>query len=274
MKNIISQEWLLENMSNKDLVILDARAGLTDPGAGMRDYEEGHIKGAQFISMEEVMSGKLTEHGGRNPLPALDKFVEDMKGFGVSDSSIVVIYDDGGLAMAAGRLWWLLKYIGKKDVFLLEGGINKWKANGLELTKEVDKPKASESLSLNVDNSIFADIDDVKRLIKDDGGAIVDCRSFPRYSGQEEPYDRIAGHIPSAINFPSSELIVDGRIMEMEKLEEHFQELRKYDEIIVHCGSGISATVNFILLEEIGIKSKLFPGSYSEWVSYLNNPVI
>lgn len=274
MKNIISQEWLLENMSNDDLIILDARAGLTDPEAGIKAYEEGHIKGAQFVSMEEVMSGELTEHGGRNPLPELDKFVDDMKNFGVSDSSTVVVYDDGDLAMAAGRVWWLLKYIGKKDVFLLEGGINKWKAKGLELTKEVEKPKVSQSLSLNIDKSIFADIEDVKRVIEDESATIVDCRSFARYSGKEEPYDRIAGHIPTAINFPSSQLIVDGGIMDLEKLKEHFKDLKEYDEIIVHCGSGISATVNFILLDEIGIKAKLFPGSYSEWVSYLDNPVI
>ena len=274
MKNIISRDWLLENISNEDLVILDARAGLTDPEMGIKAYEEGHIKGAQFVSMEEVMSGELTEHGGRNPLPDLEKFVDDMKSFGVSDSSTVVIYDDGSLGMAAGRVWWLLKYIGKKDVFLLEGGISKWIKDGLELTKEVEKPKLAKTLSLNIDNSMAVNIDDVKRAIEDDSSAIVDCRSFARYSGQEEPYDRIAGHIPTAINYPSSDLVLDGSIMEPEKLEEHFQELKKYDEIIVHCGSGISAIVNLVLLEEIGIKAKLFPGSYSEWVSYLDNLVI
>lgn len=273
MKNIISQDWLLENMLNEDLVILDARAGLIDPEEGIRGYEEGHIKGAQFVSMAKVMSGELTEHEGRHPLPKLDKFVEDMKSFGVDDNSQVVIYDDGDLGMAAGRVWWLLKYIGKKDIFLLEGGFSKWKARGLESTKEVKISKVAKSLSLSIDESIIADIEDVKRVIKDDSAVIVDCRSHVRYSGQEEPLDRIAGHIPGAINFPSSELIVDGSIMGLEKLEEHFKELRNYDEIIVHCGSGISATVNFILLEEIGIKVKLFPGSYSEWVSYLDNPV-
>lgn len=274
MKNIISQDWLLERMSKDDLIIFDGRAGLTDPQAGIRAYEEGHIRGAQFVSMEELMSGELTEHGGRNPLPKLDKFIDDMKKLGVGDSSTVVIYDDGDLGMAAGRLWWLLKYIGKKDVFLLEGGIKKWKARGLELTREVDQVKASQSLSLNIDNSIIADIDDVKRLTEDESGIIVDCRSFLRYSGQEEPHDRISGHIPTAVNFPSSDLVLDGTIMDLEKLEEHFKDLRKYDEVILHCGSGISATVNFILLDEIGIKAKLFPGSYSEWVSYLDNPVI
>ena len=274
MKNIISQDWLLENMLNEDLVILDARAGLSDPETGIRAYEEGHIKGSQFISMETVMSSQQKQGGGRNPLPKLEKFRDDMKNFGVSDSSTVVIYDDGSLGMAAGRVWWLLKYIGKKDVFLLEGGISKWIENGLELTKEVEEVKPSKDLSLNIDSSIFADIDDVKRAIEDDKAVIVDCRAFARYSGQEEPHDRIPGHIPSAINYPSSDLVLDGTIMEVEKLKEHFQKLKKYDEIILHCGSGISATVNLLLLEEIGIKAKLFPGSYSEWVSDLDNPVI
>ena len=272
MKNIISQEWLLENMLNEDMIILDARAGLADPEAGRVAYEEGHIKGAQFVSMEEVMTGQGNKHEGRHPLPSLDKFVEDMKAFGVGDSSTLVIYDDGDLAMA-GRLWWLLRYIGKEKVYLLEGGINKWKANGLELTKEVEKPKRSKSLTLKVDQSIIANIDDVKRAIKDDSVAIVDSRSYVRYSGQEEPLDRIPGHIPSALNFPWTDVVVNATIMDLDKLEAHYEELKKYDEIIVHCGSGITGTVNFLLMEELGIRSKLFPGGYSEWVSYLDNPV-
>lgn len=272
MKNIISQEWLLKNMLNENLVILDARAGLSDPKEGIRAYEEGHIPGAQFVSMEKVMTGELEEHNGRHPLPLLDTFIEDMKRFGVEDSSTVIIYDDGDLAMA-GRLWWLLRYIGKKDVFLLEGGVNNWKVKGLELTKEIKKPKLSKILSLNIDKSIITDIEDIKNAINDDSVAIVDSRSYVRYSGQEEPLDRIPGHIPSAINFPWTDVVVDGVIMDMETLKIHYRDLLNYDEIIVHCGSGITGTVNFLFMEEIGIKSKLFPGGYSEWSSYLDNPV-
>ena len=127
MKNIVTQEWLLQNMFNENLVILDARAVLTDSEKGMELYREGHIKGAQFVSMKEVMSGELTEHSGRNPLPVVEKLADDMK---------------------------------------------------------------------------------------------------------------------------------------------------NQNEIVVYCGSGISSIVNLLLLDEIGIKAKLFPGSYSEWVSYLDNPVI
>lgn len=273
MKNIVSKEWLLDNISRKDLIILDTRAGLTDPEQGIRDYKEGHIKGAQFVSLNEVMSGKVKEHGGRNPLPDMEVFIEDMSKLGMKDSSTVVIYDYGDLDMA-GRLWWLLKYAGKDKVFLLEGGIGEWQDNGLELTTEVVEHKASNSLSLNIDKSMVSDIEDVKKASNLDDVAIVDSRSYKRYSGQEEPLDKIAGHIPAAINFPWTDIVVDGKIKDIKGLKEHFKSLEDYDEIIVHCGSGITGTVNVLLMEEIGLQSKLYPGGYSDWVSYPENPVI
>src|SRR5690606_34540230 len=110
VKNFVSQEWLVNNLSKDNLVILDARGDLNDPTAGFIEYKKGHIKGAQYVSLEEVMTGDLAEHGGRHPLPNMKKFVEDMKNLGVSDDSTVVIYDHGNLALA-GRLWWLLKYM-------------------------------------------------------------------------------------------------------------------------------------------------------------------
>lgn len=272
MKNIVSKEWLLNNISNDDLIILDARAELNDPEAGFCGYKTGHIKGAQFVSMENTMTGKVETHGGRHPLPDMETFISEMRSLGIKDSSTVVIYDDGDLAMA-GRLWWLLKYAGKGKVMLLDGGIRDWTNHGLELSIEVINPEPSESLSLNIDKSMIVDVDHVKKVIDLDNIAIVDSRAYERYSGQVEPLDKVAGHIPNAINLPWTDTVLDGKIMDIGSLKNHFKSLEEFDEIIVHCGSGITGTVNTLFMEEIGLKSKLYPGGYSDWVSYPENIV-
>lgn len=273
MKNIVSQHWLVNNMSKENLVILDARWDLNDPTKGFKEYKQSHIKGAQFVSLEDMMTGELGVHGGRHPLPNLSKFVEDMKSLGINDNSIVVIYDNGDLA-TAGRLWWLLKYIGKSDVFVLEGGIKHWIYNNLEVTNEVVKPKKSNSLSLNINHSIEADMNYVKSAINSKDIAIVDSRAPERYMGEVEPIDKIAGHIPSALNYPWTNLVIDGEIMTMDNLKNYFKKLEIFKEVIVHCGSGVTGTVNILFMEEAGIDAKLYVGGYSDWVSYEDNVVI
>ncbi|WMM25286.1 sulfurtransferase [Tissierella sp. MB52-C2] len=272
MKNIISQEWLKNNISKEDLIILDTRAELNDPSYGFNEYNKGHIKGAQFVSMEEVMTGELREHGGRHPLPNMDEFIENMKSLGIEDNSTVVIYDDGELAMA-GRLWWILKYSGKNKVYVLEGGIKSWVENDLELTTEIPKVKKSNSLTLNLAPSMEVDMDYVKKVITDKDIAIIDSRAYERYIGKIETIDKVAGHIPSALNYPWTNLVEDG-IKPKEELEEYFKPLKDYKEVIVHCGSGITGTVNLMFMEEIGLKPKFYVGGYSDWISYEDNEIV
>jgi len=273
MKNIVSQQWLINNFSNEGLIILDVRGDLNEPALGFREYKKNHIKGAQFVSLEDIMTGESSIHGGRHPLPNMEKFIEDMKDLGINDDSIVVIYDNGDLAIA-GRLWWLLKYIGKSDVFVLGGGMKHWLNNNLEVNNEVVKPKISSSLNLNINDSMKVDIDYVKSVINSKNIAIVDSRAAERYSGEIEPIDRIAGHIPNALNYPWTNLVTDGQIMAMEDLRNYFEPLKKFEEIIVHCGSGITGTVNILFMEEVGLNPKLYVGGYSDWVSYADNIVI
>ncbi|MBU5676230.1 sulfurtransferase [Alkaliphilus sp. MSJ-5] len=273
MKNIVSQQWLIDNLSKEGLIILDVRGDLNEPDLGFREYKKSHIRGAQFVNLEETMTGELGIHGGRHPLPNMEKFIEDMKMLGVNDDSIIVIYDNGDLAIA-GRLWWLLKYIGKSDVFILEGGMKKWLDNNLEVTSEVVKPEPSNSLSLNVDHSMQVDMRYVKAAIDSNSTAIIDSRASERYSGEVEPIDRVAGHIPNALNYPWMNLVSDGKIMCIEDLINYFEPLKKFEEVIVHCGSGITGTVNILFMEEVGLNPKLYVGGYSDWVSYDDNLVI
>lgn len=273
MKNFVTQTWLLENYSNDNLIILDARAELNDPKAGYHQYKKGHLKRAQFVSLEDTMTGKVSEHGGRHPLPDMEVFIKEMMQLGISDSSTVIIYDDGKLAMA-GRLWWLLKYAGKAKVFLLEGGIKQWVDNGLEMTTVIAEPQSSGALSLHLNESMIAEFSEVKTAVDLEQTAIIDSRAYERYSGQVEPLDRLPGHIPSALNYPWMELVNEGTIGGNQKINEKFKSLEEYEDIIVHCGSGITGTVNVLLMEEAGLKPRLYPGGYSDWVSYENNPVV
>ena len=272
MKNIISQEWLKDNIMKEDLIILDTRAELNNPNYGLNEYKKGHIKGAQFVPMEEITTGELREHGGRHPLPNMNEFIENMKSFGIKDDSTIIIYDDGDLAMA-GRLWWILKYSGKHQVYILEGGIKSWVENGMEVTTEIPKVKKSDILTLNLDPSIEVDIDYVKKVIGNKDVAIIDSRAYERYIGEVEPLDKIPGHIPNALNYPWMNLVEDG-LKSKEELEEYFKTLKGYKEVVVHCGSGITGTVNLMFMEEVGLKPKFYVGGYSDWVSYEDNEVI
>lgn len=266
MKNIVNDQWLKDHLNRNDLIILDVRTSI-------EDYKREHIKGAQFVSIEEVAASKVSTHGGRTPLPNLNLFIEDMQSLGMSDDSAVVIYDDGQLSRA-GRLWWVLKYIGKEDVFVLEGGLNRWIHNSGETTVEIPKVNQSNSLSFNINEEIRVDMAYVREAIKSDDIAIVDARAYERYTGEVEPLDIKAGHIPSALNYPWADLIKDGEILSKEELERRFEDLKKYDEVIVYCGSGVTATVSHMLMDEIGLKPKMYPGSFSDWISYDENEVI
>ncbi len=271
MKNFKTKEWLIENINNDDLIILDARAELNDSNAGFEQYKKGHIKRAQYVDLDNVMTGEIGQHGGRHPLPTMNKFKNQMEDLGINNDSTIIVYDNGDLAMA-GRLWWLLKYAGLEKVYVLEDGYNGWESLK-EITKDIIKPKKSKDLILNIDESIFAKMEDINSAIESDNIAIIDSRTFDRYSGETEPLDTIPGHIPTALNYPWVDLIKQNK-KDLSGLEKYFKDLFKYDGILVHCGSGVTGTVNILFMEEIGLKPKLYGGGYSDWISYKGNKVI
>ena len=272
MKNFVSKEWLKDKMSMENLVILDARADILDSEYGLREYKKSHIPGAQFVSLDKTLKGDIKEHGGRHPFPDMDAFIEDMRELGIGDDSIVVVYDDGDLDVS-GRLWFLLKYAGKDDVFILSGGFKEWKDNNYETTVEVREPEKQGNLSLKLDDSLVVQMEDVREALNDDHTVIVDSRSYERYAGEVEPLDKIPGHIPGAVNSPWMNLVEDGHLKKDEDLEEIFKDIKKHDKIIVHCGSGVTGTVNLLAMEKIGLKPLFYPGGYSDWISYDENEV-
>lgn len=275
MKNIVSVNWLKENLNNQNLVVVDCRFDLMDKEYGKRSYEKEHIKGAVRVDLEKDLSSEVREHGGRHPLPKIEKLKETFENIGISNESIVVAYDEGDLAGPA-RLWWILKYLGHKEVYVLNGGIEAFKSVGGEVTSDVESIEKSE-FKVNVNKDMIVDMEYVKDRIDNERVAIVDSRENKRYIGEFEPVDKRAGHIPGALNYFWMDILdkaEDGfTIKSQDKLKELFSKLNDYDEVIVYCGSGVTACPNSLALTEAGVNHKLYAGSYSDWISYEENTV-
>lgn len=275
MKNIVSVNWLKENLNNQNLVVVDCRFDLMDKEYGKRSYEKEHIKGAVRVDLEKDLSSEVREHGGRHPLPKIEKLKETFENIGISNESIVVAYDEGDLAGPA-RLWWILKYLGHKEVYVLNGGIEAFKSVGGEVTSDVEPIEKSE-FKVNVNKDMIVDMEYVKDRIDNERVAIVDSRENKRYIGEFEPVDKRAGHIPGALNYFWMDILdkaEDGfTIKSQDKLKELFNKLNDYDEVIVYCGSGVTACPNSLALTEAGVNHKLYAGSYSDWISYEENTV-
>lgn len=275
MKNIVSVNWLKENLNKQNLVVVDCRFDLMDKEYGKRSYEKEHIKGAVRVDLEKDLSSEVREHGGRHPLPKIEKLKETFENIGISNESIVVAYDEGDLAGPA-RLWWILKYLGHKEVYVLNGGIEAFKSVGGEVTSDVEPIEKSE-FKVNVNKDMIVDMEYVKDRINNERVAIVDSRENKRYIGEFEPVDKRAGHIPGALNYFWMDILdkaEDGfTIKSQDKLKELFSKLNDYDEVIVYCGSGVTACPNSLALTEAGVNHKLYAGSYSDWISYEENTV-
>jgi len=273
MKNFVNPEWLFENLDNKDIVLVDCRADLFDRDYGRRAYEESHIKGAFFLDVKKDLSGEVQEHGGRSPLPDMNTFKEKLEAIGITNDKTIVAYDEAKLA-GAGRLWWMLKYIGIERAYILNGGINAWSDKGYPMDNEV--PKAEKGIvNINLNENIKTDIFDIKSKLNNKDFVIVDSRAPERYRGEIEPIDKKAGHIPGAKNYHSKNVFDEkGKLKAMEELKIIYDGLERYNEIVLQCGSGIDACGNFVAMDEIGLTPKLYVGSWSDWVSYEDSPII
>lgn len=275
MSNIVNSKWLKENLNNDKLVIVDCRFSLMDKKYGKRSYDESHIEGAVRVDIETELSSPVKKHGGRHPLPSLDKLKTTFENIGINNDSVVVAYDEGDLAGPA-RLWWILKYLGHNEVYVLNGGIKAFEEIGGKITSKSTSVKKG-NFELNVNENMRADMEYVRERLHKDSIAIVDCRENGRYNGEFEPVDKKAGHVPSALNYFWMNILdkQDDRLTmkNEEDLKEYFNKLNNYDEVIVYCGSGITASLVSLALTEVNIDHKLYAGSFSDWISYEENKV-
>lgn len=270
---LISVNELVEVVSKEKVTIIDCRFDLVNKTYGKDEYLKGHIPGAIFLNIEKELTGEVKTHGGRHPLPKIDDIHKVLQSKGVSPDNKVVIYDDGDFS-GAGRARLILKYLGFKDVLLLDGGFNKYKET-VGLISNHETEYTSTEFDVNINKNLFVDMEYVKKAILNKKIAIVDSREPDRYKGLVEPVDFKKGHIPTALNYFWMD-VLDSSVWEMksvEDLEKHFEDLREYEEIIIYCGSGITASVNSVALDIIGIKHKVYSGSFSDWITYEENEI-
>ena len=270
MKRLISVGEFFElQKSDKKLVVLDCRFDLMNKTYGIDSYKEGHIKDAYLINIEKDLTDPVGQHGGRHPFKDRNQLKAIIEGFGIDNDTIVVTYDDGDL-QGAGRLVFQLNNLGFYNAFVLDGG---------QIETDERKPQKSDKpFDVKIDTSFMVDMEYVKSKLYDENTILIDSRSHPRYLGLEEPVDKVAGHIPSAKNyFFMDNLNLDdmtkSSYISDEKLKERFKELDPKKEIILYCGSGISLMVNALALDKIDIPYKIYPGSYSDWISYDDNKI-
>ncbi|MED3644899.1 sulfurtransferase [Caldifermentibacillus hisashii] len=274
MEYVVNQEWLLEQLANKDVKIVDCRFLLSKPDEGERLYKESHIPGAYFFDLEKQLSAPVSKHGGRHPLPDIEKFRREIGKAGIENTKTVVAYD-GGEGAFASRFWWLLTYIGHDKVYVLNGGFKGWVEAGYPTTKEVPKPESAQ-YKVSIRKEMLATYEEIKEIVanKKKSPILIDSREKARYLGKEEPIDKIPGHIPGAMHKFWAEGLENGFFKGSEEQKKRFAELDQKEPIIVYCGSGVTATPNYIALKIAGYQNvKLYAGSYSDWVSYSDNPV-
>jgi thiosulfate/3-mercaptopyruvate sulfurtransferase len=264
MKHVITCEQLKQQLGK--VVIFDCRFHLTKKCLGPDQYRTGHIPNAYFLDLEQVMSGPTGKHGGRHPLPEIETFSQKMRATGVNKHSTIVLYDDSRMAYAA-RAWWLLRYCGHQEVVILDGGYNAWINSGGSIDRREPAAK-SGNFTANVQQDWIVNRSDILQA----GAALtlIDSREEKRFRGEEEPIDPIAGHIPSAVNYFWQETTNEQGFIKSEELQrQRWSELNQSQDIAVYCGSGVTACVNLLSLEMSGIPAKLYPGSWSDWCSYL-----
>jgi len=260
------------------LRIFDVRHDLTDHEAGRRAYAAGHLPGARYLDHERELAAPRTGANGRHPLPDRSVFAGLMAAHGVEPGTLVVAYDASG-GMYAAHLWWMLRWIGHGQVAVLDGGWQAWNAAGLPVqagpatsVQPLAGVSPGESLVGQVDApAVLANLDRPDFVV-------LDARAANRYRGEVEPMDPVAGHIPGALNRPNGEnLEADGRFKTPARLREEFAALlndRTPGDVVHQCGSGITACHNLLAMEIAGLHgSRLYPGSWSEWVADPSRPV-
>jgi len=272
---LISTAELAAQVGSANLVIVDSRHDLMNPSIGPDAYAAGHIPGAIFMSIDHDLSAAKTGSNGRHPLPTPEAFATKLGGKGISNSSKVVVYD-GGNAMYAGRLWWMLRWVGHSNVFVLDGGIAQWQKEGRAVETQANALPTT-TFSAKADDAMRLTAAETLASLTDSSRRILDARALERYRGDVEPVDPVAGHIPGAFNRAFALNLRDGVFKPADELRREFETVlagRSPDQLIHQCGSGVSACANLIAMEHAGLSgSKLYAGSWSEWCADPARPV-
>ncbi len=269
---------LANHLDDPDWVIVDSRFKLANPDQGRMDYESAHIPGAVYAHLDHDLSGPIVKGvTGRHPLPSVEKVTDVFSDFGIDSRVQVVAYDDQGGALAAGRVWWLLRWLGHEAVAVLDGGWQEWVNNGLVVRSGIETRMPRKFIA-HPRNDLIVSAEDVDTIRKDPQYRLLDARSADRYRGENETIDPIAGHIPGAISAPYADnLNPDGTFRDSESIAARYKKLLSgvpVKNVVCYCGSGVTATHDILAMMKAGLgEARLYAGSYSEWITDPNRPV-
>jgi thiosulfate/3-mercaptopyruvate sulfurtransferase len=272
---LVDVATLQAHLADPHWLVVDVRHQLSDTGYGERAYATGHLPGAVFLHCDRDLSGAMTGCNGRHPLPDPEHLAARLGEIGIGATTQVVVYDDVQ-GMIAGRLWWLLRWLGHDAVALLDGSLPAWQAAGGTLTDIV--PSLEPRLFVPRGQALTVDADYVLERLETPHMRLVDGRGPDRFRGENETIDPVAGHIPGAVNrcFKDN-LLPDGRFKPAATLRAEWLAVLAGSppDLVVHqCGSGVSACLNILAMEIAGLPgSRLYAGSWSEWCADPGRPV-
>ena len=272
---LIDAQRLAEHLHNPAWVIFDCRFTLTDAEAGQNAYALAHIPGARYVHLNHDLAGPVTATSGRHPLPDPATLAQKLGAWGVDADKQVVVYDDSFGAIAT-RMWWMLRWLGHDAVALLDGGLPKWRRLGYETTVQVTEINSCDFIA-QPRRELWVDTAQVQEALSSKV-PLLDARAEIRFTGDREPLDKVAGHIPGSYNRPFEDnLGPAGDFLGAEELRESYEETLNGEipmRSIHLCGSGVTACHNLLAMEIAGISGgKLYPGSWSEWITDASRPV-
>jgi len=277
-ETLISPTELAPHLDDPDWVIVDCRFWLDDTEKGRRDYKVSHIPGAIYAHVDEDLSGPVVPGvTGRHPLPPVGDFAETLGSWGITSDAQVVVYDDRGGAIAA-RLWWLLKWVGHDSTAVLDGGWPRWESEGHSTSEDPPAP-TSKKFEPNLRHELVVSAGDILAHFGDPAYKLIDSRAPERFSGEEEPIDPIAGHIPGAINYHfERNLDIEGSFALKEFLKGRFHVIlgeTSPERAVFYCGSGVTAAHNILAVAHTGLgMPRLYVGSWSHWITDLERPIM
>ena len=273
---LIDVDSLAARLGREDLALFDCRFELGNPRWGEQEYAQGHIPGAHYLHLDRDLSSAITASTGRHPLPDPHAFAHRLGALGAGPGTLIVAYDQGNGAHAA-RLWWLARWIGAKQVAVLDGGLAAWRAAGLPLETTSPAPRP-RTMPVALEAAALVDAATVDDLRRRPGTLLVDARGAERFAGRNETIDPVAGHVPGARNHPfTGNLGADGKFLPAKALRRRWEVMlgaQPASAVIAMCGSGVTACHNLLALEHAGLGSgRLYAGSWSEWIRDPRRPV-